>query len=130
MKLFKFVSLLGLILLFVAACSQTMSEDELYKLSQEQYGNEEYEKSIKTFKKLVDSYPNGKRHAEAIFMLGFINANDLKDYEAAEKHYKKFLEIYPNHELSDDAQYEIETLGKDINDLPIFKNLGADSLAE
>jgi outer membrane protein assembly factor BamD (BamD/ComL family) len=63
-------------------------------------------------------------------MLGFINANDLKDYETAEKHYKKFLEVYPDHELSDDAQYEIETLGKDINDLPIFQNLGADSLEE
>ena len=63
-----------------------------------------------------------------MFMLGFINANDLKDLEKAEKHYKAFLEKYPNHDLSDDAEYEIKTLGKDINELPIFEQMATDSL--
>lgn len=128
MKIFKSAAVLIVVMLMVFSCSESMSEEELYTQAQEQYGNEQYQEAVKTFKKLAEKYPQGKRHAEALFMLGFINANDLKDYEAAERHYKHFLEEYPDHELSDDAQYEIETLGKDINDLPIFKNLGADTL--
>ena len=58
----------------------------------------------------------------------FNNANDLKNLEMAKKHYKAFLEEYPGHDLSDDAEYEIKTLGKDINELPIFQQMASDSL--
>ena len=33
------------------------------------------------------------------------------------------MEKYPEHELVSSAKYELETLGKDINELDIFKNI-------
>jgi TolA-binding protein len=130
MKALKFVSISVLLFALLFNCSKKMTEDELYKLAQEQYGSEQYQEAITTFTEIVESYPEGKKHAEAMFMLGFINANDLKNFDEAEARYKAFLEKYPNHDLSDDAEYEIKTLGKDINELPIFQKMATDSLEE
>ena len=58
-----------------------------------------------------------------------INANDLKNFEEAGKFYKKFIDKYPDHDLADDAQYELNNLGKDINELPMFQNIAQDSVA-
>ncbi len=128
MKLVK-LSLIG-ILLFLAifSCSNKVSEEEYYKAAKEAYTKENFNLAVQDFEKLVKNYPEGKRAAEASFMLGFINANDLKNLDAAKKYYTAFIKKYPNHELADDAQYELDNLGKDLNDLPIFKKLNSDSL--
>jgi len=128
MKTMKIVGIIIIAMTLFFACGKKMTEAELYAMAQEQYGSEKYEEALKSFQKLVDEFPKGQKHAEAMFMLGFINANDLKNLELAEKHYKTFLEKYPGHDLSDDAEYEIKTLGKDINDLPIFQQMISDSL--
>ncbi len=121
--------LIGLILMFVVfSCSKTLSEEEYYNAAKEAYTKENFKLAIDNFKNIVSHYPQGKRAAEASFMLGFINANDIKDFDEAKKYYEDFIKKYPKHELADDAQYELETLGKDINDLPIFKKLNGDSL--
>lgn len=116
-----------ILFLFIAACSSKLSEEEYYSKAQENYANEKFELAVENFKGIVDNYENGKHNAEALFMLGFINANDIKDLDEAKKYYTAFIEKYPNHELADDAQYELDNLGKDINDLPIFKDSQADS---
>ena len=59
-------------------------------------------------------------------MLGFIYANSLENLEEAKKYYSLFIEKYPNHDLADDAQYELNNLGKDINELPFFKGMEAE----
>ncbi len=130
MNILKLLGVFLLLFVLVMNCSKKMSEQELYALAQEQYGKEQYEEAVSTFDKLVENYPQGQRHAEAMFMLGFISANDLKKYEEAEKYYNAFLEKYPDHDLSDDAEYEIKTLGKDINELPIFQQITPDSVEE
>ena len=115
-------------MLVVFSCSKTLSEEEYYNAAKDAYTKENFKLAIDNFKNIVSHYPQGKRAAEASFMLGFINANDIKDYDAAKKYYEDFIKKYPKHELADDAQYELETLGKDINDLPIFKKMNGDSL--
>ena len=112
------------------SCSSKLSEEEYYNKAREAYGKEKYEEALQNFKLLVQNYPQGKRAAEASFMLGFINANDLKNYEEAKKYYTEFIKKYPDHELADDAQYELNNLGKDINELPIFQNIAADTAAK
>ena len=120
--------LIGLLISAVFwSCSSKLSEEEYYNKAREAYGKEQYKKALENFKLLVDNYPDGKKSAEASFMLGFINANDLKNYKEAEKYYKRFIEKYPDHELADDAQYELKNLGKDVNELPIFQSIAADS---
>jgi len=125
------LSVVGSLLLFsLFSCSTKVNEEEYYKAAKEAYTKNNFKLAIQDFQKLINNYPQGKHTAEAAFMLGFINANDLKDFEAAKKYYTEFIKKYPKHELADDAQYELQTLGKDINDLPIFKKLNGDSLKQ
>lgn len=49
----------------------------------------------------------------ALFMLGFIHANEIHNYEKAKEYYQKFLELYPNSELAVSAKFELENLGKE-----------------
>jgi TolA-binding protein len=125
-KIYTFgFAMVATILIF--SCSTTLTEDEYYTNAKQAYTKNNFQEALKNFNLLVSNYPDGNKCAEAYFMLGFINANDIKNLSEAEKYYKAFIEKFPNHDLTDDAQYELENLGKDINDLPMFKNLGADS---
>ena len=110
------------------ACSTKLAEEEYYKTAKTSYSNGEIEIAIQNFKGIVDNYPEGERHAEGLFMLGFINANDIKDFDGAKKYYSSLVEKYPEHDLADDANYELQNLGKDINDLPIFQDAEEDSV--
>lgn len=105
------------------SCSETKTEEVYFKLANEQYGQEAYADAIENFKIILEKYPEGKTTAKATFMLGFVNANSLENLEEAKKYYTLFVEKYPDHELADDAQYELNTLGQDINDLPFFKDI-------
>jgi TolA-binding protein len=103
-------------------CSETKSEAEYFRIAYENYNQEKYEPAIKNFKKIIENYPKGENTPKATFMIGYIYANNIENYDAAKKYYEMFIEKYPNHDLADDAKYELETLGQDINDLPIFKD--------
>ena len=120
-------SLLILLVLFTAiflfSCGESKTEAEYYKLAYDQYNDAKYEPSVKNFKSLIEEYPEGKNAPNSMFMIGFINANHTNNYDEAKKYYNMFMEKYPEHELVSSAKYELETLGKDINDLPIFKNI-------
>jgi len=123
----KYLLSLTAFALILFACSSKLSEQEYYSKAKEAYSAQKFDEAIINFKSLVEHYPGSEHHSEALFMLGFINANDLKKFDDAKKYYTEFVTKYPEHELADDAQYEIETLGKDINELPIFQNADADS---
>ena len=58
-------------------------------------------------------------------MVGYIYANVINDSANALKEYNVFLEKYPDHELVDDVQFEIQWLGKDINDIPALKHISS-----
>lgn len=130
MKLFQQVIIGILTLLVIFSCSKTLSEEDYYSAAKDAYTKEKFELAINNFDNIIKHYPEGTRAAEASFMLGFINANDIKNLEEAKKYYELFISKYPSHELADDAQYELQNLGKDINELPIFKQLNADTLQQ
>ena len=130
MKSVSLVLITILATLCIIGCTNKLAEDEYYKLATEAFNKQKYQTAILNFKNIVEYYPDGKRSSEALFMLGYINANNTKNFKEAEKYYKQFIEKYPNNELTDDAQYELKHLGKDINELPIFQDLPKDSVAE
>ena len=130
MKIVRFSLIMILTGLFILSCSSKLPEAEYYGMAKDSFNKQEFQKSIENFKNIVKYYPEGQRASEALFMLGYINANHTKDLKEAEKYYKLFIEKYPNDELTDDAEYELKNLGKDINDLPIFKDIQSDSLTE
>lgn len=110
-------------LALVISCSDSKSEEEYFDLANDQYSKGDFADAIENFKIILENYPDGTTTAKATFMIGFINANNLENLEEAKKYYTLFIEKYPDHDLADDAQYELNTLGQDVNELPIFKDL-------
>ena len=113
--------------LMFQGCEKKLGEQEYFDLAYQHMGKEQWSEAERNFQKIIDEYPNGTYSSKALFMIGFVNANYLKNFEKAEKYYKEFLEKYPQHDLADDARYELENLGKDINDLPFLQGEGAES---
>ncbi|MDP6133258.1 MAG: hypothetical protein QF856_01540 [Candidatus Marinimicrobia bacterium] len=52
-----------------------------------------------------------------------IYANILENIERAVSIYQTFLETFPDHELVSSVKFELEILGKSINEIPALKNI-------
>ncbi len=72
---------------------------------------ETYQKASEIFRKIFDKYPNYKKAPMALFLSGFILANDLRNYEAATTTYNLFLQKYPDNELATSAKEELDNMG-------------------
>ena len=84
----------------------------------------DFEKSVETHKELIEKYPDSKYAAQSLFMIGFINANNLHDLDTAKKYYEEFLKKYPDNELASSVKWELDNLGKDINDIDFLNQPG------
>ncbi|MBN1154814.1 tetratricopeptide repeat protein [candidate division KSB1 bacterium] len=82
----------------------------------------DFEKSVEAHLELLETYPESKYAAQSLFMVGFIYANNINDFEKARTYYNEFLEKYPDNELSSSVQWELNNLGKDINEIPLFND--------
>ena len=80
---------------------------------------------IAAYRKLVDEYPAADVTPQALFMVGFIHSEELKDYDAAERVFRELLQKYPKSELASSAQWMVEHMRTD--EVPDFLN--ADSTA-
>jgi parvulin-like peptidyl-prolyl isomerase len=75
---------------------------------------------IVAYRKVVDEYPNADVTPQALFMVGFINSEELKDYDSAEKVFRDLLKKYPKSELASSAQWMVEHMRTDA--VPDFIN--------
>lgn len=116
-----FVNIL-LAVLFVLSCSEKVSEKEYFDLATQYMDQQNWIKAEENFSKVIAEYPNGLFSSKAIFMVGYLNANHMKNFDKARKYYTEFLEKYPDHELADAARYELEHIGKDVEDLPFLND--------
>jgi outer membrane protein assembly factor BamD (BamD/ComL family) len=120
------IGLLILLLVFTA-CSKKKSEQEYFQTAYDQYNKEQYVEAIQNFNSVLEYYPQGTNAPKAMFMIGFIHANNTHNYDEAKKYYTMFIEKYPQHELVNSADYELKHLGQDVNLLPIFQDSDKDS---
>ena len=56
-------------------------------------------------------------------MIGYNYANNLNDLKSAEIEYKIFLEKFQTHELAISVKFELENLGKSIDEIPALKHI-------
>jgi len=101
----------------LASLYQSMEGDSIQKMNN-------YLKAVEYYTELIEKFPNNEKTPEAIFMAGFICAENLKDFERAKYFYKRFLKAYPDHELASSVQTELENLGKSPEE--ILKEKGVD----
>jgi TolA-binding protein len=73
--------------------------------------NESMEKAVSLFKSVFDKYPASKQAPVSLFMVGFIQANDLKQYKDASITYNLFLQKYPQNDMAPAAKDELNNMG-------------------
>lgn len=76
------------------------------------------QKAIELYAKIADGLPKHKKAPTALFMIGFVQENDLNDLNKAKATYELFLQKYPNDpDFADDAQNALKMLGKSPDDI-------------
>ena len=83
----------------------------------------DFEKALDEYRVVLDKYKGSKEEALAQFMIGYIYANILKNLDKARSEYQVFLNRFPKHELFPSVKFEIDHLGKDINEIPALKHI-------
>jgi len=77
----------------------------------------DYSNAIKLYQQIEVKYPLSEKSPNALFMIGYIYANELNDHGKAKKAYKYFIDKYPDHVLVSSAQWEIDNMGKTLEEL-------------
>lgn len=75
------------------------------------------EEALGYYHRVYSDYPGHPLRAHAVFMLGFLYANSIIDLERAKAYYSEFLRDYPDHELTPSVRFEMDHLGKKIDEL-------------
>ncbi|MBN2072033.1 MAG: peptidyl-prolyl cis-trans isomerase [Candidatus Krumholzibacteriota bacterium] len=65
------------------------------------------------YRELVNKYPEHKYAAQALFMIGFVYGEELKDLTQAQRTYNELLEKYPDSEVAKSAEWMLENLHKE-----------------
>ena len=72
---------------------------------------ESSKRALEFYKKVADNFSDSEEAPNSLFMVGFIQANELNQLEGAKSAYNSFLQKYPEHELVPSAKAELENLG-------------------
>ncbi len=95
---------------------QPRSEEELFTLAQD---TEDPYRRLGYYSELVLQFPDGEHAAEAQFMIGFIQAEEIGDFDAAGKALQRMLDEYPESELRESAEWMLENMG---TEAPLFED--------
>jgi len=84
---------------------------------------DEQHDAIKIYQQIIKKYPDSPKTPNAKFMIGYIYANDLQDFDKAREHYQEFIRSYPDHMLVQSAKWEMDNLGKSLDEIPQLKGI-------
>lgn len=83
----------------------------------------QYRQAVKYYRVVAEKYSATQWGPKSQFLLGYVNANHLRNFDIAETEYQKFLDIYPTHELTSAVQFEVNHLGDNSESLDSLKFL-------
>jgi outer membrane protein assembly factor BamD (BamD/ComL family) len=108
----------------------SVGETELFAKAQDLQKEEKYDEAVKVYRQIARDFSKTKQGANSQFMVGYIYANHIRDYEQAKIELNRFIEEFgPNADsgLVAGARFELEWMGKDIEEIPILANIGEGS---
>jgi len=76
-----------------------------------QMEDDPYER-IQYYRDIVNNYPDHKYAPQALFMIGFVYAEELRDAKRAKQTFDELLRSYPDSEVVGSAQWMIENVDK------------------
>lgn len=96
---------------------QTRSAEELWNLAQT---STDPRQRLIAYEEIVERHSNSEYTPQALFMVGFVFAEELKDFVGADRAFNKVLELYPGTDVAKSAEWMLKNLNKP---LPDFKDL-------
>lgn len=72
---------------------------------------ESLKNAVSLYKKVVNKFPDSQDAEPALFMIGFIQANELRQIDSAKTTYQTFLQKYQNSKLVASVKMELDNLG-------------------
>jgi len=115
----------------LAACKKGPTQDQLFEKAKQAQEESNFVGAIEAYQQIVKLFPKSPQAPQCQFMIGYLYANHLKNMDMARKAYQDFIHSYPEHELIKDAQWELDHLGKDVNEIEeLNRMLGKDSAKE
>ncbi len=102
-------------LLLAAACGGMDWQSELDDALAAAVGGPE--QLIKSLEEFLDMEPPEKFESEARFTIGFTFAEGLKQYNEARRWFSELLEEDPDSEWAEEAEWMLENMEKDIEDV-------------
>ena len=109
-------------------CGTPLTEEELFQKAHDARTRGQFQESAELFTEFVERFPESENGPNALFLLGFITANELDQPERAARWYNEFISRYPDHELAKSVQWELDNLGKSPDELMNFLRTESDSL--
>jgi EpsD family peptidyl-prolyl cis-trans isomerase len=91
--------------------------EELFNYAQ---NSTDPQQRIDAFQQIIDKYPQDEYAPQAMFMIGFVYAEELQEYVRAEKTFSDLILKYPESEMAQSARWMKDNLE---NPLPKFENL-------
>lgn len=85
----------------------TRTPEELWEMAQLE---DDAEKRIQYYRDIVTLYPTHKNAPQALFMIGFVYAEDLRDYRNAERTFDELQKKYPESDMSASAKWMNENM--------------------
>ncbi|MGA9119885.1 MAG: hypothetical protein WB699_11015 [Bacteroidota bacterium] len=76
----------------------------------------EPELAIKSYRKYLAAFPEGNQAPSSLFLIGFIYNNELHNLDSSAVAYREFLERFPQNEMASSARYELDHLGKPMDE--------------
>ena len=100
---------------FVAAYPEdSLSAGYLFKLGMLYQKQRNFKEAIDAFDKVYTDYPTTGYSRNAVFLQGFLYANELNNLDKAKEKYELYLEKYSgiDPKMTSDVQMELQNLGK------------------
>ncbi len=91
---------------------------------------ERYQQALAEYRRVSYLYPNSANNYKAMFMVGFIQSEHLKNDSAAVQSFESMLAKYPNTDLSDDADWMIRNIRSGGKLMPVLEGDSASTPAD
>lgn len=78
---------------------------------------QQYSQAVEHFNLVHTKYPEYKNAPMALFLEASVLADHLNNFDLAKERYQMFLNKYPKHEMYDDAEFSMNNIGKNPEEL-------------
>jgi TolA-binding protein len=100
---------------------EALQDSICFGLAQIYIEQEKYQQALGEYRRLTYLYPKSPNNYKAMFMVGFIHAEHLKNDSAAVRDFEKMLSQYPSSDLSDDADWMIRNIRSGGKLMPVLE---------